>query len=479
VVQRAVPLMWVLMICTASVLVSLQGCGGSSTSPSAPTSPPAPPSGPVTGPSAGKFQHVVVIVQENRTPDNLFQDPILIKNGADIAQSGLNSQGQTITLAAESLATVYDLSHAHSAFVAMYNGGKMDGADQIPVMCPTGMPNCAPANPQYYYVNPSEVAPYFQMAETYTFGDRMFQTNQGPSFPAHQFILSGTSAPTATSNLFAAENPIGVKNADSDTGCTAPSQETVAMIDPSGDESSTQYPCFDHPTLTDLLDTKGVSWHYYAAGISSSQTSIWTAPNAIKHICDPTTQNGQSTCTGTEWSNNVTLTPSQVLTDIANSQLAQVAWVTPDGADSDHPSGNTGGGPSWVASVVNAIGNSPYWANTAIIITWDDWGGWYDHVAPKVLNSYEYGFRVPLIVISPYTKPAYISHATHDFGSILKFVEEVFGTTSLGYADVKADDLADCFNYSQTPLTFQAIAAEKDANYFVNRPQSEIPPDTD
>ena len=120
----------------------------------------------------------------------------------------------------------------------------------------------------------------------------------------------------------------------------------------------------------------------------------------------------------------------QVLQDIANAQLPQVSWIIPDGTDSDHAFSNNGDGPSWVASIVNAIGNSPYWSNTAIIITWDDWGGWYDHVAPEVVNDgvswgsgYVYGFRVPLIVISPYAKAKYISHTTHDFGSILKFIE--------------------------------------------------------
>jgi phospholipase C len=120
-----------------------------------------------------------------------------------------------------------------------------------------------------------------------------------------------------------------------------------------------------------------------------------------------------------------------------------------------------------VASIVNAIGNSPYWADTAIFITWDDWGGWYDHVAPKLLNSYEYGFRVPLIVISPYAKAGYISHVTHDFGSILKYIEQTYGLSSLGYADARADDLSDCFNYNQTPITFKTITAPHNANYFL------------
>ena len=132
-----------------------------------------------------------------------------------------------------------------------------------------------------------------------------------------------------------------------------------------------------------------------------------------------------------------------------------------------------------VAAVVNAVGNSPYWADTAIIITWDDWGGWYDHVAPMVVNSYEYGFRVPLIVVSPYAKAAYISHANHDFGSILKFIEEVFEVPGLGYADAEADDMSDCFNLSQTPLTFRTIPAPFSTERFLRDRRPPTDPDDD
>jgi phospholipase C len=421
--------------------------------------------GHVTAPLAAsqKIQHLVVIFQENRTPDNLFHG---LPN-ADIANSGLNSQGQTIPLTPISLVTEYDLSHTHGAFVKMYDGGKMDGADKIGVACEPGATNCPPPNPQFAYVNPSEVAPYFQMAERYTFGDRMFQTNQGPSFPAHQFIISGTSAPTATSNLFASGNPFipkGAAGIDLVAGCTAPPTERVRLIDPMGDETQTQYPCFEHPTLTDLLDAKDISWRYY----TPSAGSIWTGPNAIRHLR-----------LGPDWNRNVTLRHTQILTDIANGKLAAVSWVIPTGQASDHAGATDGSGPSWVASVVNAIGTSRYWSSTAILLTWDDWGGWYDHVAPKIINSYEYGFRVPLIVISPYAKPAYVSHVTHDFGSILKFIEVNFGLPSLGYADAPADDLSDCFDFYQTPLPFQHIAAPLGANYFLNDKRVPTDPDDD
>jgi phospholipase C len=362
----------------------------------------------------------------------------------------------------------YGLDHSHTAFVEMCGdvgsaGCAMDGADKIQVLlCHQSV--CPPPNAQFAYVQASDVAPYFQMAETYSFADRMFQTNQGPSFPAHQFIISGTSAPSVGSDLFAAENPAGVPNATADTGCTAPAGETVALIDPSGAESLFQYPCFEHPTLTDLLDGKSLSWRYYAP----SAGSIWTGPNAIQHLR-----------MGSAWTQNVVLHQTQVLTDIANGQLASVSWVIPSGQASDHSNETDGSGPSWVSSIVNAIGSSPYWQNTAIFIAWDDWGGWYDHVAPTLKNSYEYGFRVPLIVVSPYAKAAYISHVPHDFGSILKYIEQNFNLSSLGYADADADDLSDCFDYNQTPLTFQTITAPLNAKHFLEDKTPPTDPDDD
>jgi phospholipase C len=440
--------------------------------------------------TAAVIQHVVIIFQENRTPDNLFQDPVLISRGADIASSGQNSTGQTITLSPIDLGTAgstpdtYDLSHQHDAWLSMFDSGRMDGADLI--LCePTAGTTC-PANAQFMYVKPADVQPYFALAEQYTFADRMFQTNQGPSYPAHQFIFAGTSAPTATSPLFAAENPPSGDIA----GCIALATTVVAMINAAGVESTqaggppAQRPCFEHPTLADLLDTKGLTWRFYAP----SAGNIWTPPNSIEHICQEQTVNGVLTCVGPLWTNNVVIPETQVLTDIADGKLAQVSWVIPNGPYSDHAKVNNGTGPAWVGSIVNAIGSSAYWANTAIIITWDDWGGWYDHVPPpKVINDgvswgsgYVYGFRVPLIVVSPYAKAAYISHTQHDFGSILKFIETSFGLPSLGYADAAAgDDLADCFDYTQEPLTFTQLAGVPAASAFINAKRKFVPPDDD
>ena len=433
--------------------------------------------------AVGLIQHVVIIFQENRSPDNLFQDQNLIAAGADIQSFGINSHGNTIPLTPLTLASDYNPYHNHPSFLDMYDGGKMDGADKIPILCNKGTQNCPPPNAQFTYVPQKEAAPYFQMAETYTFGDRMFQSNQGPSFPAHQYILSGSSAQTAqVDSLYAAENPNGAEDVGTESGCIAPAGETVALINLiTGDESTLAYPCYDHATLTDSLDSAKISWTWY--GPHNDPGSIWNAPNAIQHICVPNA--GNTSCTGPEWASRVVLNPPQVLTDIQNSQLASVTWVIPDGVNSDH--GGTSGttGPAWVASVVNAVGNSPYWANTAIFIAWDDWGGWYDHVPPSALhNQYEYGFRVPLIVISPYVKAKYISHVNHNFGSILKFVEKNWGLGPVGagnYSDAYADtdDFSDCFDFNQTPLKFGTIQAPQNREFFLHDHRPAVPLDDD
>ena len=466
----------VCLLSAIALLLSLNGCGKGNASF---TNPPPP----------GKIEHIVVIFQENRTPDNLFHDQNLINAGADIASTGLDTSEKPITLQPASLGIDYDLSHAHTAWLGQYDGGKMDGANTVPFFCSAGATNCPPPNPQYYYVQASDVLPYFQMAEKYTFGDRMFQTNQGPSFPAHQFIISGTSAPSATSPgsaQFVSGNPYNATNAGGNTGCTAPPAELVPVVNPDGTFGPSIYPCTEHPALTDELDAKGITWRYYTPGAGS----LWTGPNAINHLCGPNAAPPNATaCTSTDWVNNVILDETQILTDIPGGKLAQVTWVIPDGSNSDHPGSTAGlGGPSWVAAIVNAIGNSPFWSNTAIIVTWDDWGGWYDHVPPpKVVSDgtswgsgYVYGFRVPLIVISPYAKAKYISHVNHDFGSILKYIEETFNLQSLGYADANAfDDLSDCFDYTQTPLRFTTISASRDAAYFLSHRGPKTPPDVD
>ncbi len=179
------------------------------------------------------------------------------------------------------------------------------------------------------------------------------------------------------------------------------------------------------------------------------------------------------------------LNPAAVLDDIAKNNLASVSWVIPSAPESDHARLNDGSGPAWVASIVNAIGAKPYWQDTVILILWDDWGGWYDHVAPPIDPKYpwyENGFRVPLLVVSAYTPAGYVSQTTHTFGSVLKFVETAFGLPLIPpgtFVDSRSDDLMDFFNFSQPARPFVPVPAMLDASYFLHDRRPLEGPDDD
>ncbi|HEV3091749.1 MAG TPA: choice-of-anchor tandem repeat GloVer-containing protein [Candidatus Cybelea sp.] len=410
---------------------------------------------------SSKIAHVVIIVQENRSVDNLFNG----LPGADTARFGLNSKGKKVPLAPIPLTEGYDLGHTHQSWEVEYAKGKLDGFSQVDSRCYT-INICIAADVRAYgYVPRSEAAPYFTMASRYAFADRMFQTNEGPSFPAHQYLISGTSAIANGSTWRASDNPASLTG-NPTGGCDSPSGSLVPAIDlkdPS--EKNYVFPCFNRLSLMDLLDAKSLSWRYYQA---KPGAGLWDAPDAILGIRK-----------SAEFATDVVSPPTQVLKDVASGNLADVVWVTPAGLYSDHARSNSGAGPSWVAAVVNAIGKSSYWNDTAIFVTWDDWGGWYDHVPPPQFNPYELSFRVPLIAISPYSKAHYVSHVQHEFGSILKFTEEVFGLPSMHTTDERADDLADMFDFTQSPAKFERIPAPLPPKYFLKQPLSGGAPDDD
>ncbi len=410
--------------------------------------------------ASSKIAHVVIIIQENRTTNDLFNGLA----GADTVRTAKNSHGQMVQLQPESLTAPYDISHKHSAFETEYANGQGNGFNRVGSGCKSGA-TCPAADVRAYgYVPESEVEPYFAMAKRSVFASRMFQTNEGPSFPAHQYLVSGTSTIADGSSLRAAENPLTPSNGPAG-GCDSPAGSLVTLIDQYGQEDQSTYPCFQRNSLIQLIEAQSLTWRYYEAHVGAG---LWEAPDAIEAVWQ-----------SAAFSDDVIAPPSRVLNDIDAGNLANVVWITPTWAESDHAGSTDGSGPSWVASVVNKIGKSRYWNDTAIFVTWDDWGGWYDPIMPQIYNSYELGFRVPLIVISPYAKQHYVSTVQHEFGSILKFTEETFNLGSLGTTDARADDLSDCFNFSKAPAKFQPIAAPHDAAYFLKQPISTREPDDD
>lgn len=432
--------MYRFSLTVASVLCILTaGCGQSDK-----------PAGP--NPSA-KIQHVVVIMQENRSFDNMFNG----FPGADTVQSG-NNYGTKVALQPVPLTVKSDVDHSHPGWWADWDNGAMDGFAHTPA--PGSNLNYPYPTFPFAYVPPSEIAPYWTLAREYTLADRMFQSNSGPSFVAHQYMIAGQSD-------LADENPNGA--ADTGVwGCDAPPGTTVKLLGPNGTDLPGVFPCFDYQTMADLLDAQGVSWRYYAPAMGN-RGYIWSAYDAVRHIRY-----------GADWSRNVMPSNTQVLTDIPNGILAQVTWVVPDLAYSDHPSGKADGeGPDWVGNVVNAIGESPFWNSTAILIAWDDWGGWYDHVDPPQVDAMGLGFRVPLIVVSPWARHGYISHQQHEFGSFLHFTEEVFHLPSLGTRDATSDDLSDCFDFNRTPQPFVPVQVQHGPSFFLDLTPSDKPPDND
>ena len=379
----------------------------------------------------GLIKHVVFIVQENRSFDNVFNG----FPGADTVQSGTTHSGTPIPLVQQSFANGTDYGHFHTSFTAALDGGRMDGFDlegEYGIVNGIYQQTKANSTGPYGYLPQADVQPYWKLAQTYTLADRMFESNSGPSFPAHQYLIAGQSADTD-------EVPLG------EWGCDAAPATTVNVLEPNGAETPGVFPCFDYTTLADEMDAKNVSWRYYAPSYGTNGY-VWSAFDAVRQIRF-----------GSDWTSKVISPETTVLTDVSAGTLASVTWVVPSQTNSDHPLGQSNTGPQWVASVVNAIGASPDWNSTAIFVLWDDWGGFYDHVVPPSVDFMGLGFRVPLIVISPYAKRGYVSHVTHEFGSLLKFTEGAFRLPSLGTRDAVSDNLSDCFDFSQSPAPFQAL----------------------
>jgi phospholipase C len=483
-------------------------------------------------PYPNPINHVIVIDQENRSVDNLFGSnspsnqfylPGLVFSTTGKAYTIVNKVKTVFTVQAVPIplasnygkgdsvpAYDYDPNHGHAGWrlacdaplkTDPSNFCRMDGFNHIGVGCDPrarleGCPGLA--YPTYAYVQYKDVIPYFQIASQFGYANYMFQTNQGPSFPAHQFIFGGTSQPGN------GPEPTWFVSEGAQNGCVGASiGTTVQLVNPfTQDETTRTLGCFEHQTIADVFAaaTPKITWTYYTLGAGSN----WTAPNAIQAIC--TVSGGK--CTGPYWTKGasngyVDPTPSHVLTDIGACKLKQVNWVIPSALESDHGRDTDGSGPSWVASIVNKIGSSTctdvvngrtltYWQDTVILITWDDWGGWYEHVvppplpsgAPAIASSYTYGFRVPLLVVSAYTPAGTVSNTMGlDFGTILKFVEKIFNVGNIppgDYADFYSNgDLGEFFQFSKPPRSFQSIQAPLKEGVFLNPARPVGPPDDD
>jgi phospholipase C len=440
-----------LFAALALVVGAFAACGGGSSGST--DSGPLPPLPPAT---KGKyFTHVVIVVQENRTFDNLFAT----FPHADGTRTGVLHDGSTIPLSERNLYDGFSPNTDHPSWATGYNHGKMNGFDLIPDGPYSGVG-------LYQYVNPAQIQPYWNLAQQYVLADHMFQTQGSGSFTSHQDLIAGGAFISDSKSLidFPSEQP---------WGCDAPPGTVTTLITARNEylPNDGPFPCLNYRTLRDTLDAKGVTWRYYAPEIGHNfGGDLWNAFGAIDAVRH-----------GPQWSINVTWPETNVFKDISNDTLPSVSWVIPDFQNSDHPGAGSDTGPSWVAQIVNAVGKSPAWDSTAIIIVWDDWGGWYDHVKPP--GEYRFGglgFRVPMIVVSPYAKRGYVAHADYEFGSIVQFVEDNWKLPRLGTTDVRAASfIDDVFDFNQTPRTFVPIAAPFSRSFFERQRPSNRPVDTE
>jgi phospholipase C len=463
------------------------GCsgGGATIAPAQPAVPgggpsPAPSTAPSTAPSslptgsvsAGKIKHIVVIIQENRTFDNLFHgftEPSGAK--ADYADYGYDKAGNKIALTSEPLedgATGGD--NGHAAWESDYDGGKMDG-----FTVGNATVSGAPGNYGMTYVPQTEAQPYWDLATQGALAERFFHGLTGATFPSHLVFAAGSSTWNGNPNQRITENPASA-------GCSngTGAGNTIGTLNADGSAGPTVSSCLTGvTTIADFLVATHHTWHWYSSAVvpPANNTSVGVAgPAGILNALQAYTQDYFAP----DWTGNAISPETRVLLDVPNGTLSDVTWVTPDGVNTDHPAFASSTGPAWVASVVNTIGQSPFWDSTAIFVTWDDWGGFYDHVPPpQKYGVYGPGFRLPCIAISPYAKHGQLIDVQLEPGSILKFIEETFGLSSLGREDATSNSASAMFDFTQSPAPYQSVTAAKTRAYFLKQRPSGLPLDTD
>ncbi|MGA8476129.1 MAG: alkaline phosphatase family protein [Candidatus Cybelea sp.] len=417
---------------TLTLTLAVAACNANGSFSGAPVTPPGHAA---FRASATPIQHVIFIIQENRSFNNFF----LGYPGAKTQNYGYDTKGNKIALQVVDLVTSWDIDHFSPAFFAACDGQgklpgtkcKMDGWNNE--LAGFG----APANFAYSYVPEKEIDPYWKMAQQYVLADRMFSSNLDGSFIAHQFAIAAYADKGADSPY----GSWGCEGGSHDVIPTWTSQRTYGRSIPA---------CFDIPTIGSEADTAGVTWRFYTGAINADG-GLWSSYQANRGVYK-----------GPDWTTDVINPPSQFLADIAGGTLANVTWITPTYANSDHPGIGGNGGPAWVASLVNAIGTSQYWKSSAIFIMWDDWGGWFDPVKPVHEDYAGLGFRVPLLMVSPYAKRNYVTHVQYETASVLKFMESTFGLAPLARSDARANDPTnDAFDYTQKPRAFKKFAGAK------------------
>ncbi len=477
-----------LWLALVAALAAAPGCRGAQTA----VLPSSVSLGRQADTASTPIRHVVLMIQENRTFNNLFAT----FPGAVGATTGYGLVKKTgkyvrtpIALTEANLTDHGDVTHLYKAFLTAYHQGGMDGFNLIKYVTDGQPEGKAP----YQYVDPNQIKPYWDIASQWGLADEMFQTQGSDSFTAHQdLIRGGTCITTASSckdqspqtkSLIDPPTTSAAWGCDSNKGAETTTIDGKLQVDYRGGPfpCSRDFPDYGssgYTTLRDLFDAKSISWKYYTpVWKSDTPSALWNAFDVISPVRY-----------GSEWRTNVISPATKIFADIDHGTLPAMSWVIPDAQNSDHPGYSTEDtGPAWIADVVNAIGESRYWDSTAVIVVWDDWGGFYDPVAPPLPrdNQGGPGFRVPMLVISPYVKQGkgsqggYISHTVYGFGSIVRFIEDTWQLGRLGTTDGTCTSMANMFDFKASPRKFRKIGAQYSTSFFLRQKPSGMPLDTD
>jgi phospholipase C len=377
------------------------------------------------------IEHVVFIIKENRTFDHYFgRYP-----GADGARKGKTSDGRTVPLTLAPDVMGHDLGHSFEAGLVSVNGGGMDGFDRI--MNGHRMTG-------YTQFDRAGIPNYWRYADEFVLGDRMFSSMFGPTFPEHLYTVAAQAGRVTGNKIDRGELVPGGY-------CDDPSElvprfirlsegqtKTVMKAEERADVRrvksywETVWPCFDFKVLPDSLTDAGISWRYYG------NAGFYSALLAIKHIRF-----------SDHWGTDV-VPENRFFSDIRNEELAKVSWVLPGVGFDEHPGTHSVcKGENWTVRHLNALMRSKYWASTVVIMTWDDFGGFYDHVPPPHLDVMGLGPRVPLLIISPWAKAGHVDSTTYEFSSVLKFIETLFDLEHLTERDRTADTMLGAFDFDQ------------------------------
>jgi phospholipase C len=450
----------------ALVLVALAVVAGACTQGgSSATDPPAAPQ-----PPGAKLDHLIFIVQENRSFDHYFgtypgADGIPTKPNGSFAVCVPDPwQGGRCVPPFVSHATTFDGGpHDEQAAINDIDGGKMDGfagsLDPRPTKCYVDrtLPNCGDilgpqGQPDVMSTLPRRSIPnYWAYADRFVLQDAMFASADSWTLPSHLFLISGWSA--------YCPDPSDPMSCRSNLSLKAPAQRWDY-----GDD-----PIYAWTDITWLLDANHISWRYYIG-----RDTCWEPPCPFernrslesKPVFTPVAGftsfwNGER-----DGIHDNLVSVQTYLRSAADGTLPQVSWIMPSSGVSDHPASPSTIRTSmaYVTELINAAMRGPDWDSTAIFLTWDDWGGFYDHVQPERIDRNGYGLRVPGLVISPYAKPGFIDHTQVSFDSYLKLIEDRFlGGRRLdpatdGRPDARptvreplAGDLWNAFDFSQAP----------------------------